>query len=32
MALTGEELRILLDGARVELKLRRKEVIERRME
>ena len=30
MALTGEELNILLGGARVELKLRRNEVLERR--
>ena len=30
MALTGEELTILLGGARVELKLRRNEVVERR--
>jgi len=31
MALTGEELGILLGGARVELKLRRNEVAERRL-
>jgi transposase len=31
MTLTGEELRILLGGARVELKLRRNEVTERRV-
>jgi len=30
MTLTGEELNILLGGARVELKLRRNEVLERR--
>ena len=30
MTLTGEELRILIGGARVELKLRRSEVLERR--
>ena len=30
MALTGEELHILLGGAKVELKLRRDEVLERR--
>jgi transposase len=30
MTLTGEELNILLGGARVELKLRRNEVVERR--
>ena len=30
MTLTGEELHILLGGARVELKLRRNEVLERR--
>ena len=31
MLLSGEELDVLLGGARVELKLRRKEVIERRV-
>ena len=31
MTLTGEELNILLGGARVELKLRRNEVLERRV-
>lgn len=31
MSLTGEELNILLGGARVELKLRRNEVLERRV-
>ena len=31
MTLTGEELNILVGGARVELKLRRKEVLERRV-